>query len=122
LLPQVRPCAHAAEFREAFVGYGVSGQNMLFADRAGNIGHIFAVTQPVRAGFPKDDLVLEASDPLTHWRGFAGVMDLPFTLNPKHGVLASANDRPLGTDLPIGFTFGSEDRIRRLYDLLGARE
>ena len=39
-------------------------------------------------------------------------------LNPKQGVLASANDRPAGTDLPIGFTFGSEDRIRRLYDLL----
>ena len=118
-------CARARtprQFREAFMGYGVSGQNMLFADRAGNIGHILAVRQPIRDAFPQDDLVLDAGDPATHWKGFAGVMELPFQLNPKHGVLASANDRPSGTDLPIGFTFGSEDRIRRLYALLGARE
>lgn len=118
-------CARARtpeEFRKAFDGYGVSGQNMLFADRAGNIGHILAVRQPVRSGFPMDDPVLDASDPATHWQGFAGVMDLPFTLNPKQGVFASANDRPAGTDLPIGFTFGSEDRIHRLYDLLARRE
>ena len=95
---------------------------MLFADRAGNIGHILAVTSRYATPSRKDDLVLDASDPATHWKGFAGVMDLPFILNPKQGVLASANDRPSGTDLPIGFTFGSDDRIRRLYDLLGARE
>lgn len=112
----------AEEFRKAFVGYGVSGQNMLFATRSGDIGHILAVTQPIRTAFPKDDLVLNAGDPLTHWRGFAGVMDLPLTLNPERGVIASANDRPAGTDIPIGFTFGSEDRIRRLYDLLGRHE
>lgn len=110
------------QFREAFVGYGVSGQNFLFADKEGNIGHILATMQPVRGGFPEDDLVLDASDPSTHWRGFAGVMDLPFALNPKQGVIASANDRPSGTTVPIGFTFGSEDRIRRLYDLLARRE
>ena len=113
---------NADEFRRAFIGYGVSGQNMLFATRSGDIGHILAVTQPVRTAFPKDDLVLDARDPATHWRGFAGVMDLPMRLNPESGVIASANDRPAGTDVPIGFTFGSEDRIRRLYDLLAKRE
>lgn len=113
---------NADEFRRAFIGYGVSGQNMLFATRSGDIGHILAVTQPVRTAFPKDDLVLDARDPATHWRGFAGVMDLPVRLSPESGVIASANDRPAGTDVPIGFTFGSEDRICRLYDLLGKRE
>ena len=118
-------CARARtpdEFRQAFAGYGVSGQNMLFCDRAGNIGHILAVTTPLRPPFPKDDLVLDASDPATHWQGFADCTQLPMTLNPKHGVLASANDRPAGTDLPIGFTYGSEDRIRRLYDLLAKQQ
>jgi len=118
-------CARARtpeEFRRAFEGYGVSGQNMLFCDRAGNIGHILAATMPIRAPFQKDDLVLDAADPATHWHGFVDCMGLPMTLNPKHGVLASANDRPAGTDLPIGFTFGSEDRIRRLYDLMAKRQ
>jgi penicillin amidase len=113
---------NAEQFRQAFVGYGVSGQNMLFATRSGDIGHILAVTQPLRTAFPKDDLVLDARDPSTHWRDFVGVMDLPLRLNPEGGVIASANDRPAGTDVPIGFTFGSEDRIRRLYDLLGRNE
>jgi penicillin amidase len=109
------------EFRQAFVGYGVSGQNMLFADTAGNIGRVMAVTQPIRRAFPLNDPVLDASDPATHWQGFAGVFDLPSTLNPDAGVIASANDRPTGTDLPIGFAFGTDDRIRRLYALLNVK-
>lgn len=112
----------AEEFRRAFIGYGVSGQNMLFATCKGDIGRILAVTQPVRTAFPKDDVVLDASDAGTHWRGFAGVMELPMILNPPEGIIASANDRPAGTDLPIGFTFGSDDRIRRLYDILNQRQ
>jgi penicillin amidase len=109
-------------FRDAFTTYGVSGQNMLFADRAGNIGKIMAVSQPIRTGFPRDDPVLDATDPATHWRGFTGVKELPWVLNPAGGVLASANDRPAETRVPIGFTFGSDDRIRRLYALLADRE
>ena len=109
-------------FRDAFASYGISGQNMLFADRAGNIGKIMAVSQPIRAGFPKDDPVLDAADETTHWRGFASVKELPWVVNPANGVLASANDRPTDTPVPIGFTFGSSDRIRRLYGLLADRE
>ena len=110
------------QFRDAFATYGVSGQNMLFADRAGNIGKIMAVSQPIRTGFPKDDPVLDAADEKTHWRGFAGAKELPWVVNPPSGVLASANDRPADTPIPIGFTFGSNDRIGRLYALLAERE
>ncbi len=110
------------EFRAAFAPYAVSGQNMVFADRAGNIGKIMAVRAPLRAPFPKDDPVLNAADPATHWRGFQCATELPWVVNPPAGVLASANDRPLGTDVPIGFTFGADDRIRRLYELLRAHD
>lgn len=109
------------EFRNAFIGYGVSGQNMLFADVQGNIGHVMAVTQPIRRGFPKDDPVLDAADPANSWDAFASVLDLPFTLNPPRGVIASANDRPLGTNVPIGFAFGTDDRVYRLYEMLDAK-
>ncbi len=109
-------------FREAFASYGVSGQNMLFADVDGNIGQVMAVRQPVRDGFPQDDPVLDAADPATHWKGFVNALDLPFVLNPPAGVFASANNRPDDTGVPIGFTFGSDDRIRRLYQLLARRE
>lgn len=106
------------EFREAFFGYGVSGQNFLFADRNGNIGRVLGVTQPVRLSFPKDDPVLDATDPQTHWQGTMDARDLPFTLNPERGIIASANEKPEDTELPIGITFGTDERIRRLYALL----
>lgn len=109
------------EFRNAFAGYGVSGQNMLFADVNGNIGSLMAVTQPIRPGFPKDDPVLDAADPATHWTKFATTFDLPYVLNPERGVIASANDQPRGTDVPIGFTFGTDDRVYRLYDVLESK-
>lgn len=110
------------EFRAAFAHYGVSGQNMLFADKRGNIGEILAVTQPVRKSFPERDPVLDPRDPETHWKGFVGVLDLPFIVNPPDGVLASANNRPTDTDVPISFTFGADDRVRRLYDLLAVHD
>ncbi|MFO1153798.1 MAG: penicillin acylase family protein [Rhodospirillales bacterium] len=109
------------EFRSAFKDYGISGQNMLFADVNGNIGYVMAVTQPIRSSFPKDDPVLDAADPATHWTRFATALDLPFVLNPPRGVIASANDQPKDTDIPIGFTFGTDDRVYRLYDLLEAK-
>jgi penicillin amidase len=109
-------------FRQAFATYGVSGHNILFADVDGNIGQVMAVRQPIRKTFPKDDPVLDATDPSTHWQGFVTALDLPFVLNPPTGVYASANNRPEDTEVPIGFTFGSDDRIRRLYQLLARRE
>lgn len=110
------------ELRQAFVGYGLTPLNVIFADRQGNIGHFLAVAQPVRSKFSDEDLVLDAKDPETHWTGVAGVMDLPFTLNPPEGVIASANNRPRDTNIPIGFLFGVESRLRRLYELLNAKD
>jgi penicillin amidase len=108
--------------RRAFAGYGLTPLNVVFADRRGNIGHFLAVAQPVRSGFPETDLVLAGSDPANRWDGLVDIMDLPFTLNPPDGVVASANDQPRGTDLPIGFLFGAESRLRRLLELLDHRE
>jgi penicillin G amidase len=110
------------ELRESFKGYGVTPLNVVFADREGNIGLLLAVHQPVRSRFSDADLVLDARDPDTHWQGFVGVMELPFTLNPPEGVIASANNRPRDTNIPIGFLFGVESRLRRLYELLNVRE
>lgn len=110
------------ELRRAFVGYGLTPMNVVFADRAGNIGHFLAVNQPVRSRFFEEDLVLDAADPETHWQGFVGVMELPFILNPPEGVIASANNRPQGTNIPIGFLFGVESRLRRILELLNRNE
>jgi penicillin G amidase len=105
------------ELRSAFASFGVSAQNAVFADSDGNIGQFMAVTQPIRSAFAAG-LILDASDPATHWKGFARTLDLPFAVNPAEGFLASANNRPTDTPVPIGFFFSSDDRVRRLQQLL----
>jgi penicillin amidase len=40
-------------------------------------------------------------------------------LNPPSGVLASANNRPARTPVPVGYFFSPDDRIERLGALLG---
>jgi penicillin amidase len=113
------------QFREAFAGFGVSAQNMIFADRYGNIGQIMAVTQPNRTVWVGDndrDPVLDATDPETHWNGFLDALDLPFTINPASGVLASANNKPTNAPIPVGFFFSDEERVTRLYEILQEKD
>ncbi|WP_051152155.1 penicillin acylase family protein [Fodinicurvata sediminis] len=102
------------EFRAALESFALSPQNMLIADRAGNIGHIMATFQPVRKDFPPDDLVLDPSDPDTLWQGFHRTSDLPYILNPDKGYLASANNEPTQSGPPMGYFYSPDERVRRL--------
>ncbi|WP_051249348.1 penicillin acylase family protein [Inquilinus limosus] len=110
------------EFRAAFAGFGVSAQNMLVAGADGRIGQIMAATLPVRTRFPPSDPVLDASDPDTHWQGLVDAPALPWAADPPDGVLATANNRPTDTALPVGFFFSADERVRRLYTVLRSNE
>ena len=109
-------------FRAAFAGFGVSAQNMLVAGADGRIGQIMAATLPVRTRFPPPDPVLDAGDPDTHWHGLVDAPALPWIADPADGVLATANNRPTDTALPVGFFFSADERVRRLYALLRAKD
>ncbi len=108
-------------FRAAWATYGVSGQNMLFADRSGNIGQVLAVAAPRRQPFATDSPILDGADPQTHWQGFDTVLDLPWVLNPPEGIIASANNKPVGDNGRIGFTYAPRDRVGRIESLLAAK-
>jgi penicillin amidase len=109
-------------FRAAFAGFGVSAQNMIVAAADGRIGQVMAATLPVRTRFPPQDPVLDAADPATHWQGLVDAPVLPWSADPPAGVLATANNRPTDTTVPVGFFFSPDDRVRRLYALLNAKE
>ncbi len=100
------------EFKEAFSNYAVSGQNILYADKEGNIAQLLAYRQPVLKK-PEETLkFIKASDnPVVSYRG---PQKLPHIYNPKEGFIASANNQPVKTDIPIGFSFSSNNRIERL--------
>ena len=108
-------------FRAALATYAVSPQNMLFADVRGNIGQVMATWLPRRAYRRPPDMVLDPDDPALGWDGHATVLDLPWALNPPAGFLASANNPPTESPVPVGFIFITSERVRRLQALLRAR-
>lgn len=110
-----------AEFRNAFRSFGVPGQNMLYADHRGNIGQIMAVRLPDRAGGRPKDLIVDPGIAGPAWERRRGVMDLPFSLNPEKGFLASANNRPTETGTPIGYFFSPDDRVRRMGEIISTK-
>ena len=109
------------EFRAAFDRFAVPGQTMLYADREGNIGQILAVWLPNRAG-PPADIVLDTAGHDASWRTLRTVADLPYSFNPDSGYLVSANNRPSGTAMPVGFFFSRDDRVERMSALIEAEK
>ncbi len=106
-----------ADFRNAFERFAVPGQNMIYADRDGNIGQVMAVKLPERTGYPPD-IVLEAGTAESTWQSMRSSADLPFSFNPHEGFLVSANNNPARTAMPVGFFFSSDDRVVRMADMI----
>jgi penicillin amidase len=107
-----------AEFRAAFESFAVPGENMLYADAEGNIGQVLAVRLPKRDGEPPSDVILEPGKHAGAWDDMQGVLDLPFSLNPEQGFLASANNRPSNTGIHLGYFFSPDDRAARMAELV----
>lgn len=100
------------EFRSAFSNCQVSGQNMLYADEKGNIGQIMAYGQPVlRQTEATLDLIKQSDNPVVAVR----LPDQhPFVYNPQTGFIASANNLPVTTDIPIAYQFTGYSRMERM--------
>jgi penicillin amidase len=109
------------EYRAAFGSFAVSAQNMVYADRAGNIGQVMAAMLPVRARPALADLILDPADPAAQWKTIANAAQLPAAFNPKAGFLASANNRPTAAPFPIGYVFSQDDRMQRMHAFMAAR-
>jgi len=109
------------DFRRAFATFAVSAQNMLYADRRGNIGQVMATILPIRPTVLPPDFILDAKDDQWRWKGFLNVLQLPSIYNPSIGYLASANNKPTGAAVPIGWFFSADDRIDRLKVMLSQK-
>jgi penicillin amidase len=99
------------EFREAFRGYGVSGQNILFGDSAGNIGQLAALSFAPAAGVAAPEFFADPANPDHQWATLLDSTELPFALNPEQGFLASTNNAPTRTEPPLSLFGNSNDRI-----------
>lgn len=100
------------EFRDAFGVYSVAGQNMLYADNDGNIGHVLAYEQAILKHPEKTlDLIKTTDDPIVKT---LKPTDLPYAYNPAIGYIASANNLPFDTDVPIAYQYDGRNRMMRL--------
>ncbi len=104
------------EFRAALRGFAVPGQTMVAVEAgpAGRAGRMIAAHLPRRENAPMPGLVhapgtMWALDDLVPGADFFTVGDDP---------IASANDRPPETTVPVGFFFAPPERVERLRTLL----
>ena len=110
-----------AQFRAAAAAYKVPSENLVYADRRGNIGWIAAGLAPVRNGWaglfpvPGDTGEYE-------WTGFLPQKDHPSEYNPARHFIATANHNILPPHYPFALTYywASPERYERILELLAA--
>lgn len=79
------------EFTAAVKQLAKPSQNILYADREGNVGYYLNGLVPVRKGYDGRWPVPGWSGEYD-WRGFIPFQDLPHVLNPEAGFVVTAND------------------------------
>jgi len=84
------------EFQKACFRNRAPSENMLWADRKGNIGWQATGLVPVRHGWP--GLLPVPGNGKYEWDGFLPPAELPSLLNPESGFIATANE----DNLPAG--------------------
>src|SRR5690606_36889695 len=112
-------------FREAASLFDVPGQNLIYADTSGNIGHQAPGKVPVRGpGHDGRTTVagwLERND----WTGqYVPFEELPSVLNPDEGFVVTANQAVIGDDYPHHLTDDWDQgyRAQRIRELVEAEE
>ncbi|TVS03503.1 MAG: penicillin acylase family protein [Phycisphaerales bacterium] len=107
------------EFRTAWESYAVSGQNFLYADKAGNIGQVLAMSfSPAAGRIAENGLFADPFNPDHAWNGEILSTELPHAINPDMGFLVSANNTPVRTSPRVSVSGNANDRFDRISDRL----
>ncbi|MCW5910302.1 MAG: penicillin acylase family protein [Cyclobacteriaceae bacterium] len=111
------------EFREACSYSHIPGENMIWADKKGNIGWQTVGIAPIRKSW--DGLVPVSGDGRFEWEGFLPVKELPNTSNPQKGFWVTANENLVAADYPhryaVGWEWADSSRANRVSEVLAAR-
>ncbi|WP_336644767.1 penicillin acylase family protein [Microbacterium sp. USHLN186] len=84
-------------FRRAASLFDVPAQNLIYADREGNIGYQAPGRLPIRGG--GDGTLPQAGwDSANDWKGFIPFDKLPVSYNPPEGYIVTANNAIVGDD------------------------
>jgi penicillin amidase len=110
------------EFVEACSYSNIPGENMVWADRAGNIGWQAVGIAPVRRNW--SGLVPVPGDGRYEWDGYLPIKAKPHVANPPEGYFATANNDLIPRDYPymdaVGFEWSDPYRWLRIVEVLGS--
>ena len=111
------------EFREACNYSNIPGENMIWADRDGNIGWQAVGIAPIRRTW--SGLVPVPGDGRYEWDGYLPIKAKPHVLNPTSGFFATANNDLVPHDyehrgVATGFLWSDPSRWARLNEVLGS--
>jgi penicillin amidase len=113
------------DFRAALKTFALPAQNLIYADKTGNIAQVTATMVPKRSfSMIPSSIVLDATDPAMRWQDILDPTELPWALNPADGFVASANNKPYDAapGEAVGFFFSADERIRRIRQMLSTDE
>jgi penicillin amidase len=108
------------EFEQAMPRWKVPSENIVYADRDGNIGEHSTGLAPLRKNWTGLLPVPETGG--YEWSGFVPNADLPHTYNPASGFVATANHKmiPEKYAYAVGFQWASPERFLRIKEVLSA--
>ncbi len=112
------------EFRAACNYSHIPGENMIWADKEGNIGWQAVGIAPIRRNF--SGLVPVPGDGRYEWDGYLPIIQKPNTTNPEAGFFATANQNVTPEDYEhwdaIGFSWSGPYRGDRVNEVLASKD
>ncbi|SDM98536.1 penicillin acylase family protein [Allokutzneria albata] len=113
-----------AQFREVMRNWGGPPENQVYADTRGDIAWLPGGMAPKRPAF--DGLLPVPGDGRYEWEGYYDGEQLPRSVNPAKGFLATANEENLPEDYPrdrkLGYEWADPFRSQRIHEVLGGKE
>jgi penicillin amidase len=111
------------EFRAALELFEVPAQNVIYADRLGNIGYQTPGRIPIRAAGDGRLPVPGWTDDY-EWTGFIPFAELPTVFNPPEGYIVTANNAVVDGRYPdlITYDWNYGHRARRIVDMIQATD
>jgi penicillin amidase len=110
------------EFREGCSYSHIPGENMIWADKKGNIGWQTVGVAPIRKTW--SGLVVVPGDGRFEWSGYLPIKSLPNIYNPAKGFWATANENlvPFNYDHrdAVGWVWADTYRADRINEVLGS--
>jgi penicillin G amidase len=110
------------EFVEACSYSRIPSENMVWADRTGNIGYQAVAITPLRPNW--SGLVPVPGDGRYEWNGYLPITALPHVANPEKGYFATANNYLFPPDFPykeaLHYTGADPFRVSRISEVLAS--